>query len=111
MTSTGMGSTVGSVRQGIDDALLRVGNLYGTKLAFGLTDEPGQEQTKEQVEKQVTSVLQDEEVSEHFVRLFAEIATLAHVARRTYGEPDLTPDDLQAFLPSIKDILNSFLHR
>jgi hypothetical protein len=52
-----------------------------------------------------------EECQDRFVLLFAELATIAAVARVANQEPPLTRDDLTAFLANSIYFFNSFTHR
>src|SRR5436305_7670449 len=51
------------------------------------------------------------EIHPRFVRLFAEMATVAVAARRRYEERALTNDDLTDFLKRSTEFFNSFTHR
>ena len=51
------------------------------------------------------------DLSESFVELFAEMSTLASLARSQYNEPPLTDDELKAFLTHSTSFFNSLKHR
>jgi hypothetical protein len=51
-----------------------------------------------------------EDVSGRFVELFAEIVTVAVLARHTYGDEPLTASEVETYLNHSYSIFNSFRH-
>jgi hypothetical protein len=54
--------------------------------------------------------LEAEEASERFTELFAEIVTVAAVARHTYHDPPLSDHDIESYEQQSSSFLNSFRH-
>jgi hypothetical protein len=54
---------------------------------------------------------ESETASGRFTELFAEMLTVAVVAREAYGEPELTEEEIDSYLDHSFAIFNSFRHR
>jgi hypothetical protein len=54
--------------------------------------------------------LASEEASDRFTELFAEMVTVAVVAREAYGDPALTEPEIDAYVQHSFSIFNSFRH-
>jgi hypothetical protein len=54
--------------------------------------------------------LDSEEASNRFTELFAEMLTVAVVAREAYGDPALTDPEIDEYLQQSFTIFNSFRH-
>ena len=55
-------------------------------------------------------LLEREETSGRFTELFAEMVTVAAIARRAYRDPALTESDIESYLEQSYSIFNSFRH-
>jgi hypothetical protein len=55
-------------------------------------------------------LLERDEASGRFIELFAEMLTVAVIARRAYGDVDLTEDKIREYLSVSFEIFNSFRH-
>lgn len=54
--------------------------------------------------------LESETASGRFTELFAEMLTVAVVAREAYGDPELTMEEIGSYLDHSFSIFNSFRH-
>lgn len=54
--------------------------------------------------------LESETASGRFTELFAEMLTVAVVAREAYGDPELTEEEIDSYLDYSLSIFNSFRH-
>jgi hypothetical protein len=54
--------------------------------------------------------LEGEAASGRFTELFAEMLTVAVVAREAYGDPELTEEEIDSYLDHSLSIFNSFRH-
>jgi hypothetical protein len=50
------------------------------------------------------------QASERFTQLFTEMLTVAAIARRSYGDPVLTPREIESYLEQSYSLFNSFRH-
>jgi hypothetical protein len=55
-------------------------------------------------------LLEREEISGRFIELFAEMVTVAVIARRAYRDLALTESDIESYLQQSYSIFNSFRH-
>ena len=55
-------------------------------------------------------LLERDEVSGRFTELFAEMLTVALIARHAYDHPALTASDIEEYLKRSESIFNSFRH-
>jgi hypothetical protein len=91
------------LQQGVSDGFGRAGAFYSVS--------PTQQRPDiENVLMQVLSTWPGE-AHDRFVRLFAEVTTVAATARSEYQEPELSQGDLRAFLGVFSWFLNSFTHK
>jgi hypothetical protein len=91
------------LEQGMSDGFGRAGAFYSVSPQLQRPD----------IENALKQVLNTwpVEANDRFVRLFAELATIAATARSEYKEPPLSQDGLRTFLAVSSWFLNSFTHK
>jgi hypothetical protein len=91
------------LRQGISNGFARASVFYSVS----------PQQQGPDIESALTQVLNTwpDEANDRFVQLFAELVTIAATARSEYQEPQLSENDLRAFLAVSFSFFNSFTHR
>jgi hypothetical protein len=60
--------------------------------------------------REARTLLEREEVSGRFAELFAEMVTVAVIARSAYDDEPLTESDIESYLHQSASIFNSFTH-
>ncbi len=100
-----------AIEMGLQDAASRLQTIpTSTKLfrhAIEGRDFPG---VSRGVSETLLKVLDGQEVSDHFARLFSEMTAIAQASRAAYGEPLLTHEQIAVSLDAAKAFFNSFRH-